>query len=101
MIIRVQNGKSFKGAGLYFLHDKRKDGELERLTMERIAWTYAVNTLENDPERVLAEMRRTCFDQHYLKMMSGNRVDGSRTQKPVFTATVAAASNELPTFELK
>src|SRR5262245_8452019 len=64
-----------------YLHDKRKEGELERLTTERVAWTYAVNTLENEPERVLAEMRRTCFDQQYLKMLSGNRVDGSRTQK--------------------
>jgi hypothetical protein len=94
VIIRVQNGKSFKGAGLYFLHDKRKEGELERLTTERVAWTYAVNTLEEDPARVLAEMRRTCFDQQYLKMTSGNRLDGSRTQKPVFTVALSWSPDE-------
>lgn len=94
MIIRVQNGKSFKGVGLYYLHDKRKEGELERLTTERVAWTYAVNTLEEEPERVLAEMRRTCFDQQYLKMQSGNRLDGSRTQKPVFTVALSWSPDE-------
>jgi len=94
VIIRVQNGKSFKGVGLYYLHDKRKEGELERLTTERVAWTYAVNTLEEEPERVLAEMRRTCFDQQYLKMNSGNRLDGSRTQKPVFTVALSWSPDE-------
>ena len=94
MIIRVQNGRSFKGAGLYHLHDKRKDGELVRLTTERVAWTYAINTMEEEPERVLAEMRRTCLDQQYLKLVSGNRTDGSPTQKPVFTVALSWSPDE-------
>ena len=27
-------GRSFRGAALYYLHDKRRDGEAERLTTE-------------------------------------------------------------------
>ena len=30
-------GRSFKGAALYYLHDKRRAGEAERLTTERVA----------------------------------------------------------------
>jgi len=89
VIIRVENGRSFKGAELYYLHDKRLRGEEERFSKERVAWTYAVNTLEEDPEHVLAEMRRTSFDQPYLKMVSGNRVDGSPTLKPVYTVALS------------
>src|SRR5262245_38848076 len=45
--------------------------------------------MEEDPERVLAEMRRTCFDQQYLKLVSGNRIDGSPTAKPVYTVALS------------
>jgi hypothetical protein len=54
MIPRIQTGTSFAGAGLYYLHDKKREGERERLTDERVAWTYAINTMEEEPEAVLA-----------------------------------------------
>lgn len=66
MIPRIQSGNSFKGAALYYLHDKRREGEAERLTDERLAWTYSVNTLEDDPERVIAEMQHTAMIQQTL-----------------------------------
>lgn len=99
MIPRIQTGSSFKGAGLYYLHDKRADGEQVRETKERVAWTYAINTLENEPEAVLAEMRHTAFDQFLLKMESGNRIDGRPTEKLVMTVALAWAPTEKPTRE--
>jgi hypothetical protein len=97
MIPRIQTGSSFKGAGLYYLHDKRADGEEERLTTDRVAWTYAINTLENDPEAVLAEMRRTAFDQPLLKRLSKNRSDGRPTEKTVMTVALAWSPLQTPT----
>jgi hypothetical protein len=97
MIPRIQTGSSFKGAGLYYLHDKRADGEEERLTTDRVAWTYAINTLENDPEAVLSEMRRTAFDQPLLKRLSKNRSDGRPTEKTVMTVALAWSPLQTPT----
>lgn len=96
MIPRIHTGSSFAGAALYYLHDKRQEGEAERLTTERVAWTQALNTLENEPEAVFAEMRQTAFDQPYLKMMSGNRIDGRPTEKPVMTIALAWSPEENP-----
>jgi hypothetical protein len=89
MIPRIQTGSSFKGAGLYYLHDKKREGERERFTTRRVAWTHAINTLEDDPEQVLAEMRQTAFDQPLLKHLSGNRVDGRPTERTVMTVALA------------
>lgn len=89
MIPRIQTGTSFKGAGLYYLHDKKREGERERFTTRRVAWTYAINTLEDDPEQVLAEMRQTAFDQPLLKQLSGHRVDGRPTERSVMTVALA------------
>lgn len=97
MIPRIQTGSSFKGAELYYLHDKRAEGEAVRETKERVAWTYAINTLENEPEAVLAEMRHTAFDQYLLKMESGNRIDGRPCDKPVMTVSLAWAPEQKPT----
>jgi hypothetical protein len=47
----TEGGRSFKGAALYYLHDKRKPGEAERLTSERVAWTHTLNLATDDPDR--------------------------------------------------
>ena len=99
MIPRIQTGSSFKGAGLYYLRDKRADGEEVRESKARVAWTHAINTLENDPDAVLAEMRHTAFDQFILKMESGNRIDGRPTEKSVMTVSLAWAPTEEVTRE--
>lgn len=96
MIPRIQTGTSFKGAALYYLHDKRHEGEAERLTSDRVAWTHAVNTLENDPEAVLAEMRQTALDQSFLKIQAGKRVDGRPTGRTVMTVALAWAPDQQP-----
>lgn len=99
MIPRIKTGTSFKGAGLYYLHDKRREGDEECLTSERVAWTHAINTLETEPEAVLAEMRQTAFDQPILKLLSGNRIDGRPTERTVMTVALAWSPHQRPTRE--
>ncbi len=96
MIPRIQTGASFEGAGLYYLHDKKLEGESERLSTGRVAWTFALNTLENDPEAVLAEMAQTARDQGLLKMMAGKRGDGRPTGKTVMTVSLAWSPEQQP-----
>jgi hypothetical protein len=89
MIPRIQTGDSFKGAALYYLHDKRLEGEAERLTAERVAWTHALNTLEDEPGAVIREMQHTAMSQQWLKHVSGNRTDGRPTERTVMTVALA------------
>jgi hypothetical protein len=96
VIPRIQTGTSFKGAGLYYLHDKKREGEAERLTTGRVAWTHSLNTLEDDPEAVLAEMRQTAFDQTMLKHLAGERGDGRPTAQTVMTVALAWSPDQNP-----
>jgi Relaxase/Mobilisation nuclease domain len=99
MIPRIQTGSSFKGAALYYLHDKRLEGESERLTTDRVAWTYAHNTLEDDPQAVIREMQYTAMHQEMLKYLSGNRTDGRPTKNTVMTVALAWSPDQSPTKE--
>jgi len=96
MIPRIQTGSSFEGAGLYYLHDKKQEGEQERLTTDRVAWTYAINTLEEEPEAVLAEMAQTARDQSLLKHLAGKRPDGRPTERTVMTVALAWSPEQNP-----
>jgi hypothetical protein len=97
VIPRIQTGSSFKGAALYYLHDKKLEGEHERLTTDRVAWTYAINTLEEEPEAVIHEMQRTAMNQQVLKLLSGNRLDGRPTERTVMTVALAWSPEQSPT----
>lgn len=99
MIPRIKTGASFKGAELYYLHDKRRDGERVRLTERRVAWTHTENTLSDDAAEAFAEMRKTAFDQPILKQLSGNRIDGRPTDRPVMTVSLAWAPDQEPSKE--
>ena len=46
----TKRGASFKGALAYYLHDKKLEGERERFTSERVAWTETRNLATNNPE---------------------------------------------------
>jgi hypothetical protein len=96
MIPRIQTGTSFRGAGLYYLHDKKQDGERERLTTDRVAWTHSLNTLEDEPQAVLDEMRQTALDQGMLKQLAGNRGDGRPTERTVMTVALAWSPDQSP-----
>ena len=52
-------GSSFKGASLYYLHDKKQEGERERLTGERVEWTSTRNLATDDPDMAFRVMRAT------------------------------------------
>jgi hypothetical protein len=71
VIIVIHTGKSFKGAAQYLLHDKRLPGETVRDTDERLAWTHALNTIEDEPERVVREMQYTSYNQSFIRHQAG------------------------------
>ena len=77
------NGKSFKGAAAYYLHDKNAD------TRERVAWTHTENVLTRDPEKAAKVMAFTALNQAELKREAGVPATGRKLQKPVFTMSLA------------
>jgi hypothetical protein len=104
MIIRIQaNGGSFRGAGLYYLHDKSADQSLEKhlkpKTDERVWFTDTRNCLERDPGRALEEMWRTAEDQAYLKMQAGVKRGGRVCEDPTKTLSMSWHKDDRPTPE--
>jgi Relaxase/Mobilisation nuclease domain len=92
-------GRSFKGAALYYLHDKRQPGEAERLTTERIAWVETINLPTGDPERAWRIMAHTALAQAELKAAAGVKSTGRKLTKPVFAYSLAWHPDEKPTKE--
>ena len=84
MIPRIKTGSSFAGAGLYYLHDKNT-----LASAERVAWTHSLNTLHDEPEKVLREMQQTVANQNFLKSLSGQKQGGRPLEKPVMTIVLA------------
>ncbi len=104
MIIRIQaNGGSFRGAGLYYLHDKSTDQSQEKhlkpKTDERVWFTETRNCLEQDPGRALEEMWRTAEDQAYLKMQAGVKRGGRVCEDPTKTLSMSWHKDDRPTPE--
>ncbi len=104
MIIRIQaNGGSFRGAGLYYLHDKSADHSLENhlkpKTDERVWFTDTRNCLSMDPDRALEEMWRTAEDQAYLKMQAGVKRGGRTCEDPTKTLSLSWHKDDQPTPE--
>src|SRR6267142_1452057 len=64
-------GRSFRGAALYYLHDRRQEGEAERFTSGRVAWVETVNLPTGDPERAWRIMAHTALAQAKLKAAAG------------------------------
>jgi hypothetical protein len=82
-------GRSFRGVALYYLHDKRQDGEAERLTSGRVAWVETVNLPTGDPERAWRIMAHTALAQAELKAAAGIKATGRKLSKPVFAYSIA------------
>jgi hypothetical protein len=104
MIIRIQaNGGSFRGAGLYYLHDKSADPTLEKhlkpKTDERVWFSETRNCLSIDPGRALEEMWRTAEDQAYLKMQAGVKRGGRICEDPTKTLSMSWHKDDKPTPE--
>jgi len=79
----AQRGQSFKGAGLYYLHDK------EAITADRVAFTHTENVPTQDPEKALKWMSFTAMHAEDLKRQSGMAATGPACRKPVFTFSLA------------
>jgi hypothetical protein len=91
MIPRVaKSGRSFKGAGLYYLHDKGA------LTADRVAFTETLNLPTNDADRGIAHMIDTATHADQLKQEAGIK-GGRPLQAPVYCYSLAWHPSETPT----
>lgn len=91
MVPRITSkGKSFKGAGAYFLHD------LKAQTAERVAFTHTENMLTDDPEVALKVMAWTAEHARELKEISGQKLTGRQAENPVYTYCLAWAPDQSP-----
>lgn len=91
MIPRVAKmGTSFKGAGLYYLHDKGAQ------TTERVAWAETANLATNDPDRALRQMAQTAMASEKLKQAAGVRIGGRQSKTPVYCYSLAWHPDETP-----
>lgn len=91
MIPRVaKSGRSFKGAGLYYLHDK------DALTSDRVAFTETLNLPTNDADIGIAHMIDTATHANQLKQASGIK-GGRPLQTPVYCYSLAWHPSENPT----
>jgi len=92
MVPRITSkGKSFKGAGAYFLHDLGK-----AQTSERVAFTHTVNMLTNDPEKALKVMAWTADHANELKQVSGQKLTGRKAENPVYNYVLSWAPDQTP-----
>jgi hypothetical protein len=90
-------GRSFRGAALYYLHDKRREGEAERFTSDRVEWVETVNLPTGGPERAWRIMAHTALAQAELKAAAGIKATGRKLSKPVFAYSIAWHPGERPT----
>lgn len=90
-------GRSFRGAALYYLHDKRRNGEAVRFTADRVAWLETVNLPTADPERAWRIMAHTALAQGHLKAAAGIKATGRKLKNPVFAYSIAWHPGERPT----
>lgn len=85
-------GASFKGAGLYYLHDKNAQ------TKERVAFTHTQNLPTDDPELAIRLMAHTAINQAKIKAANDNTVKtGRKLQKPVYAYSLSWSPDEAPT----
>ena len=95
--VLTEGGRSFKGAALYYLHDKRRAGEAERLTDERVAWTQTVNLPTDDAERGWRMMATTAMKADELKAAAGIKATGRKLTKPALAYSLSWHPDEAPT----
>lgn len=93
----AKKGASFKGALAYYLHDKREEGERERFTSERVAWTETRNLMTDNPEMAGRVMAATAMDADRLKREAGVRNAGRKSDQSVYAYTLSWHPDEAPT----
>ncbi len=86
-------GKSFKGAGQYYLHDKKAS------TADRVAFTLTRNLPTDDPEFAIRLMAYTAMHQAQLKAANGVAATGRKLVHSVYCYSLSWAPDETPTQE--
>lgn len=75
MVPRIaQRGHSFKGAGMYYLHDKQAQ------TKERVLWTHTLNLPTQDPDKAFKWMAHTAMNANRLKALAGVASTGRKSK---------------------
>ncbi|MEN0045688.1 MAG: relaxase/mobilization nuclease domain-containing protein [Bacteroidota bacterium] len=92
MIARIAGrGHSFKGAGLYYLHDK------EAMTTDRVEWTQTRNMYIQDPEAAMNYMAYTAINSDQLKKEAGVKMTGRKQERgTVYTFSLSWSPDENP-----
>lgn len=85
----AKTGTSFKGAALYYLHDKRDAWEAERITADRVSWTSTRNMPTDNPELAWRIMAATAMDQDRLKAEAGVKATGRKSAASVYSYSLA------------
>lgn len=96
MVPVIKLGGSIKGAALYFLHDKRQEGEALRMTTDRVAWAQPVNLPTDDPERAWRMMATTALKADELKAGAGVKNTGNKLKKAVAHYSLSWDASEKP-----
>ncbi len=86
-------GRSFKGAGLYYLHDKGA------LTSERVAFTHGENLHSQNAERALTEMAFVALNADRLKEQAGVEKVGRKGEYPVYHYSLSWHPDQQPSRE--
>jgi len=83
-------GRSFKGAGLYYLHDKQAK------TAERVAFTRTDNLPTDDAEKAIRLMAYTAMHQNEIKAANGGSKAGRKLTASVLTYSLSWSPDESP-----
>ena len=84
-----KRGTSFKGAGAYFLHDKKQEGEHSRTTTERVDWTHTRNLATDDADFATRIMAATAMQKDTLKKAAGISLAGNKSKGDVYAYSLA------------
>ena len=94
MVPRVAGkGRSFKGAGLYYLHDK------QARTSDRVAFTHTLNLPTEDAEKGIGWMAHTAMRQSEIKRAAGGVAKGRKLRDPVYAYSLSWHPDEQPNRE--
>jgi hypothetical protein len=86
-------GRSFKGAALYYGHDKKA------ATNERVMFCETLNLPTQDPDKAWKQMAWTAAHEEELKFSAGVKWNGAKTEKPVYAFSLAWDIGETPSPE--
>ena len=95
----AKRGTSFKGAGAYYLHDKKLKGETKRNTSERVEWTDTRNLMSDKSELAIKIMAYTAMDKDRLKEQAGIKNTGRKSKGDVYAYSIAWHPDEQGKFD--